>query len=168
MVPFQVRIFFPNIHYRLYRYSAFNTVAHSIILLRAEVSFGLSENLLSMAGCMHTAAIGSLIGVASSVEKPLLVCFIHSRKCPELLGRSSFCYGGYSTDRSGDWTRSIHCSADDGQLYICPGVHESSGMSSVSVVVDCIGVMENFRNFFTCMFSRSRNSLLTFLLSYHA
>ena len=120
--------------------AAFDTVDHSILLQRAEVSFGLSGTVLSWLTSFldgHTqqvvfnGATSSLERITSGVPQgsvfgPLLF-LLYTADVP--LIASEFGLG-------------VHCYADDGQLYLS-GSAKSPGMS-VSVVVDCIAEMDRW------------------------
>ena len=120
--------------------AAFDTVDHSILLQRAEVSFGLSRAVLSWLTSFLDGRTQQVVlnGAASSVEKitsgvpqgsvlgPLLF-LLYTADIP--LIAHAFGLG-------------VHCCADDGQLYLS-GSAESSG-ASISVVVDCIAEMDRW------------------------
>ena len=120
--------------------AAFDTVDHSILLQRAEVSFGLSGTVLSWLTSFLDGRTPQVVlnGAASSVEKitsgvpqgsvlgPLLF-LLYTADIP--LIAHAFGLG-------------VHCYADDGQLYLS-GSAESSG-ASISVVVDCIAEMDRW------------------------
>jgi hypothetical protein len=120
--------------------AAFDTVDHSILLQRAEVSFGLSGTVLSWLTSFLDGRTQQVVlnGAASSVEKitsgvpqgsvlgPLLF-LLYTADIP--LIAQAFGLG-------------VHCYADDGQLYLS-GSAESSG-ASISVVVDCISEMDRW------------------------
>ena len=123
--------------------AAFDTVDHSTLLQRAEVSFGLSGTVLSWLTSFLDGPTQQVVlnGAASSVEK-------NKRSLPVFLkevslDRSSSC----STRRIFHWSPhafglGVHCYADDGQLYLS-GSADSSG-ASISVVVDCIAEMDRW------------------------
>ena len=121
--------------------AAFDTVDHSILLQRAEVSFGLSGTVLLWLTSFLDGRTQQVVlnGAASSVEKitsgvpqgsvlgPLLF-LLYTADIP--LIAHAFGLG-------------VHCYADDGQLYLSGSAAESSG-ASISLVVDCIAEMDRW------------------------
>ena len=120
----------------------FDTVDHSILLQRAEVSFGLSGTVLSwLASFLDGRTQQEQVvfnGATSSVER-----ITSGVPQGSVLGPLLFLL--YTADVpliASEFGLGVHCYADDGQLYLS-GSAESSGMS-VTVVVDCIAEMDRW------------------------
>ena len=118
--------------------AAFDTVDHSILLQRAEVSFGLSGTVLSWLTSFLDGRTQQVVfnGTTSSVER-----ITSGVTQGSVLGPLLFLL--YTADVpliASEFGLGVHCYADDGQLYLS-GSAESSG-TSVSVVVDCIAEMD--------------------------
>ena len=118
----------------------FDTVDHSILLQRAEVSFGLSGTVLSWLASFLDGRTQQVVfnGATSSVER-----ITSGVPQGSVLGPLLFLL--YTADVpliASEFGLGVHCYADDGQLYRS-GSAESSGMS-VTVVVDCIAKMDRW------------------------